>query len=117
MSNELPIYNFEPDNEKWLNDFNNTIQHQMNSPYFKKRCNETGFNKNISSFEDLKTVPYIADWEFKLTNKEHNYLLSTPKEKVHLYTISSSTTGNPSFVPRTQSDLKIFQKNFGNKAG
>jgi len=114
MTDKLPKYDFKPENKKWLEDFNKTIDHQMKSTYYKKRCDETDYKGNIESFNDLNRVPYIADWEFKLTNKDHNHLLTIPSEKIHLYTISSSTTGNPSFVPRTRTDVEIFQRNFGN---
>jgi hypothetical protein len=114
MLHKKIIYDPEPTDEKWIEDFNAAIQQCMNSPYYKKRCEESGFSGKISSFAELKTVPYISDWEFKLTNKEHEQLLCVPKEDIHVYTISSSTTGNPSFVPRTKDDVEIFQKNFGN---
>jgi hypothetical protein len=114
MANKRIIYNPEPNDEKWMEDFNAAIQHCMNSSYYKKRCDESGFAGKVSSFADLKTTPYLSDWEFKLTNKEHEQLLCVPKEDIHVYTISSSTTGNPSFVPRTKSDVGIFQRNFGN---
>jgi len=101
-----------PTDEEWLTDFEVAIKHSINSALYKKRCEETGFDGTLTSYDDLSKVPYLADWEFKLSNKHHPNLISVSKQDIAMYTLSSSTSGDPSFVPRTRNDVEICQQNY-----
>jgi len=62
--------------------------------------------------ENLDEVPYINWNYFKESNKKYHELLRIPLEKLAYWTLSSSTTGDPSIVGRGKQDIEVFKKNY-----
>jgi hypothetical protein len=63
------------------------------------------------SNKSLETIPYIPTETYKKSGNRTLQLLKVPEEKIALYSCSSSTTGDPSIVPRTLDDFDQIQYN------
>ncbi|MFW9825001.1 MAG: hypothetical protein ACFFE4_18820, partial [Candidatus Thorarchaeota archaeon] len=73
------------------------------------------------SIEDLPSIPFLPTETYKMSGNRTLDLLKVPLDKVALFSCSSSTTGDPSIVPRTLEDfdqiqynsIKVFTEFFG----
>ncbi len=73
------------------------------------------------NMDDLDAIPYIPSNIYKKSGMMSIKLLKVPLEKIALFSCSSSTSGNPSIVPRTTEDfdqiqynsIKVFTEFFG----
>lgn len=81
-----------------------TVEHCMNSPFYKKRFEEIGMTPlDIQSLDDLQRIPFTTKQDLR-----DNYpfgLASVPLEKTVRLHSSSGTTGNPTVILHTQKDL------------
>lgn len=81
-----------------------TVEHCMNSPFYKKRFEEINLSpKDIQSLEDLQRIPFTTKQDLR-----DNYpfgLAAVPLEKTVRLHSSSGTTGNPTVILHTQKDL------------
>lgn len=81
-----------------------TVEHCMNSPFYKKRFEEIGMTpQDIQSLDDLQRIPFTTKQDLR-----DNYpfgLASVPLEKTVRLHSSSGTTGNPTVILHTQKDL------------
>lgn len=81
-----------------------TVEHCMNSPFYKKRFDELGLTpQDIRSLDDLQRIPFTTKQDLR-----DNYpfgLASVPLEKAVRLHSSSGTTGNPTVILHTQRDL------------
>ena len=84
-----------------------------NCKYYKdKVCKD--FNYTIPdelAVDDLEKVPYLPSELYKKSNNRTLELLKAPLDKIALFSCSSSTTGDPSLVPRTIEDFDQLQYN------
>ena len=72
---------------------------------------EYEFDQKIND-TNLDEIPYI-NWNFfKESNNRFHELLRIPYKNLSYWTLSSSTTGDPSVVGRGPTDIKIFQQNY-----
>ena len=100
--------------EKFCKDILNQINLSYdNCNYYKdKICNKFDFTiPDEISISDLATIPYTPTETFKKSGNRTLNLTKVPHEKIALYSCSSSTTGDPSIVPRTLEDLDQIQYN------
>ncbi len=63
------------------------------------------------TIEDLETIPYIPTDLYKKSENLILQFLKVPLDKIALFSCSSSTTGDPSIVPRTVEDFDQIQYN------
>ena len=81
-----------------------TVQHCMNSPFYKKRFEENNLSPDdIQTLEDLRKIPFTTKQDLR-----DNYpfgLAAVPLEKVVRLHSSSGTTGTPTVILHTQKDL------------
>ena len=63
------------------------------------------------SINDLATIPYIPTETYKKSGNRSLSLTKVPLENIALFSCSSSTTGDPSIVPRTLEDFDQIQYN------
>ena len=81
-----------------------TVQHCMNSPFYKKKFEEAGITPDdIQSLEDVKKLPFTTKQDLR-----DNYpfgLASVPLRKCIRLHSSSGTTGNPTVILHTQKDI------------
>ena len=83
------------------------LSHQKCDFYRNKICEEK-FNYEIPdelTIIDLETIPYIPTNIFKKSDNRTLALLKVPLEQIVLFSCSSSTTQDPSIIPRTIDDL------------
>ncbi len=84
-----------------------------NCDYYKQKiCKK--FNYTIPdslTIDDLVDIPYIPSELYKRSINQTLNLLKVPIENIVLFSCSSSTTGNPSIVPRTVEDFDQIQYN------
>ncbi|MFX1256955.1 MAG: hypothetical protein ACFFAN_03785 [Promethearchaeota archaeon] len=80
--------------------------------YREKLCKSFDFTvPEELSMKDLETVPYLPTDTYKKSRGRTLYLLKAPLRKIALFSCSSSTTGDPSIVPRTVEDFDALQYN------
>ncbi|TFF95708.1 MAG: hypothetical protein EU547_07230 [Promethearchaeota archaeon] len=80
--------------------------------YRQKICKD--FNYSVPedlSMEDLSNIPYIPSEIYKKSGKQTLELLKVPLDDIAMFSCSSSTSGNPSIVPRTLEDFDQIQYN------
>ena len=81
-----------------------TVQHCMNSPFYKKRFAENGLKpEDIKSLDDLKRIPFTTKQDLRDTYPFG--IASVPlKDCIRLHS-SSGTTGNPIVILHTKKDI------------
>lgn len=81
-----------------------TIEHCMQSPFYKKRFEEIGLKpSDIKTLDDLRKIPFTTKQDLRDTYPFE--IASTPlRDCVRLHS-SSGTTGNPTVILHTQNDL------------
>ncbi|MFX0143595.1 MAG: hypothetical protein ACFE9C_05905, partial [Candidatus Hodarchaeota archaeon] len=84
-----------------------------NCTYYKEKiCKKFNFKiPDELSINNLKIVPYIPSDIYKKSGNRTLNLLKVPVDNIALFSCSSSTTGDPSIVPRTLEDFDQLQYN------
>ncbi len=81
-----------------------TVNHCMNSPFYKKRFEEINLKpEDIKSLDDLRKIPFTTKQDLRDTYPFG--IASVPLEKATRLHSSSGTTGNPTVILHTQKDL------------
>ena len=112
-----------PDDEFCKELLKQTILSYNNCKYYKdKICNKFDFTiPDEISIDNLETIPYVPTDIYKKSGNRTLSLSKVPLENIALFSCSSSTTGDPSIVPRTLEDydqlqynsIKVFTEFFG----
>ncbi|MHA1479266.1 MAG: LuxE/PaaK family acyltransferase [Promethearchaeota archaeon] len=94
-----------------------------NCKYYKDNlCSKFDFTiPDEITIDNLENIPYIPTGTYKKSGNRTLNLLKLPLENIALFSCSSSTTGDPSIVPRTLEDfdqlqynsIKVFTEFFG----
>ncbi|MFX0105309.1 MAG: hypothetical protein ACFE75_07455 [Candidatus Hodarchaeota archaeon] len=84
-----------------------------NCEYYQKNlCKKFNFIiPEELTIEDLDTIPYVPTETYKQSGNRTLKLLKAPLDDIVLFSCSSSTTGDPSIVPRTIEDFDQLQYN------
>lgn len=100
------------------NDFCKEILNQItlsynNCKYYKENlCKKFDYTiPDEISIDELAKIPYIPTDTYKKSGNRTLDLSKVPLENIALYSCSSSTTGDPSIVPRTLKDFDQIQYN------
>jgi len=81
-----------------------TVQHCMNSPFYKKRFDEIGLKPDdIQTLDDLRRIPLTTKQDLRDTYPFG--MASVPLDQCVRLHSSSGTTGNPTVILHTQHDL------------
>lgn len=81
-----------------------TVQHCMNSPFYKQRFEENNLKpEDIRSLEDLQKIPFTTKQDLRSTYPFG--MAAVPLEETVRLHSSSGTTGNPTVILHTQKDL------------
>jgi hypothetical protein len=90
----------------------NLIGQYKTCPAYKYLCDSQGFDPSVhlNTPEDLQEAPFIATTLFKKSAQMYTSLLRVPPEAVDKWTVSSSTSGDPSIVGRQVCDILQLQK-------
>ncbi len=81
-----------------------TVNHCMNSPFYKKRFDDINLKpEDIRTLDDLKKIPFTTKQDLRDTYPFG--IASVPLEKCVRLHSSSGTTGNPTVILHTQKDL------------
>ena len=97
-----------------LNDLRDEVKATSNDcKLYKQICEkrEYDFDQFIKE-SNLDEVPYVNWNYFKESNKRFRDLLRIPYNKLSYWTISSSTSGDPSLVGRHAKDIEVFKNNY-----
>jgi len=78
-----------------------------NCKYYKDNlCSKFDFTiPDEITIDNLENIPYIPTGTYKKSGNRTLNLLKVPLENIALFSCSSSTTGDPSIVPRTLEDF------------
>ncbi|MHA1267729.1 MAG: LuxE/PaaK family acyltransferase [Candidatus Helarchaeota archaeon] len=92
------------------------LQHEVREtaedcPFYKDLCLDYDFDTTINE-NNIDEVPYVNWQYFKASNKVFDRLLRIPFKDLDHWTISSSTSGDPSIVGRGTIDVNQFQENY-----
>ncbi|MFX1313997.1 MAG: hypothetical protein ACFFHD_15505 [Promethearchaeota archaeon] len=100
--------------ETILNDLRDEVEATSNDcKLYKQICEEQEYDFDQTIREtNIDEVPYINWNYFKASNKRFHELLRIPYNKLSYWTISSSTSGDPSIVGRQANDIEIFKNNY-----
>ncbi|NVM55059.1 MAG: hypothetical protein HWN66_15240 [Candidatus Helarchaeota archaeon] len=81
--------------------------------FYNNLCKEKDFNFDTQlDNSNLEEIPYV-NWNiFKASNKIFDQLLRIPFKTLSHWTISSSTSGDPSIVGRGPEDIAVVQENY-----
>jgi len=81
-----------------------TVQHCMNSAFYKKRFEEAGLKpEDIQSLDDIRKIPFTTKQDLRDTYPFG--MASAPLEKCTRLHSSSGTTGNPTVILHTDKDI------------
>ncbi|MCF0198560.1 MAG: phenylacetate--CoA ligase [Bacteroidaceae bacterium] len=81
-----------------------TVQHCMNSPFYKKRFEEAGLTvDDIKTLDDVRKIPFTTKQDLRDTYPFG--IASVPLEQCTRLHSSSGTTGNPTVILHTAQDL------------
>ena len=82
-----------------------TVNHCMNSPFYKQRFEECGLKpEDIKSLDDIRKIPFTTKQDLR-DNYPFGICCVPMKDCVRLHS-SSGTTGNPTVVLHSQKDLE-----------
>ncbi|MFX1378864.1 MAG: hypothetical protein ACFFA4_07185 [Promethearchaeota archaeon] len=110
-------FDFEPYNysdDKFCKDLLREINLSYNKcDYYKNKiCKKFDFMiPDDLSTDKLDKIPYVPSDIYKKSGNRTLKLLKVPNDKIALFSCSSSTTGDPSIVPRTLEDFDQLQYN------
>ncbi len=110
-------FDFEPryyPNEKFCKDLLEQIKLSYNfCKYYRENlCKNFDFViPDELNINDLESIPYMPTDLYKKTEGLTLQFLKVPLDKIVLFSCSSSTTGDPSIVPRTIEDFDQLQYN------
>jgi len=110
-------FDFKPrdyPNEKFCRDLLEQIKLSYNNcKYYQENlCKKFNFTiPEELTIEDLEIIPYIPTETYKKSGNRTLQLLKTSLDSIALFSCSSSTTGDPSIVPRTLEDFEQLQYN------
>ncbi|MHA1377336.1 MAG: LuxE/PaaK family acyltransferase [Candidatus Helarchaeota archaeon] len=81
--------------------------------FYHDLCEKENYDYDQTIKEsNLEEVPYINWAYFKQSNGKFVDLLRIPFDNLSHWTLSSSTSGDPSLVGRGPEDIKVFQNNY-----
>ncbi|ADL53843.1 acyl-protein synthetase [Clostridium cellulovorans] len=85
----------------------NVINQYKQCQAYKLLCDSQGFNPsiNLNTEKDIENIPFIATTLFKKSADIFKHLLRVPVETIEKWTVSSSTSGDPSMVGRRRQEL------------
>lgn len=90
----------------------NIIQQYDQCPAYKLICDNQSFSpqRDLTDDKDIGSVPFIATTLFKKSSNLFTSLLRTSPTDLEKWTISSSTSGDPSIIGRTEEDVLNLKK-------
>lgn len=97
-----------------FNDLRNEVEATSNDcKLYKQICEETKYDLDQTIKEsNLDEIPYVNWNYFKESNGKFPELLRIPYNKLAYWTLSSSTTGDPSLIGRDAEDIEVFKNNY-----
>ena len=82
-----------------------TLEHCMNSPFYKERFAQAGLKpSDIKTLDDIRKIPFTTKQDLRDTYPFG--IASVPLDKCVRLHSSSGTTGNPTVILHTQKDLE-----------
>ncbi|WDC85486.1 hypothetical protein PL321_09485 [Caloramator sp. mosi_1] len=97
----------------FFNDFKRNLEGQYEECIaYKELCKREGFNpfSDLKSEYDLEYVPFIMTTSFKKSYGLFTKLLRVGVDDVYKWTVSSSTSGDPSIVGRSSEDIETLRR-------
>ncbi|QAA35158.1 acyl-protein synthetase [Clostridium manihotivorum] len=98
---------------QFFHDFKeNIILQYLECPAYKFLCDSQGYDprKSLNEESDLEKVPYFTTTLFKKSSNLFSKLLRVAPNQIDMWTVSSSTSGDPSIVGRSLSDIEQLKR-------
>lgn len=79
---------------------------------YREICQREGFSpyRDLNTESDLYNVPFVTTTLYKKSNGIFTKLLRKPINEISKWTVSSSTSGDPSIVGRTDEDINSLRR-------
>ncbi|PAE38026.1 LuxE/PaaK family acyltransferase [Bacillus sp. 7884-1] len=109
------VGNWNLTKEQFLIDLRNTLIDSVNEcEAYRFLCKEQDFdaNRDLQTIDDLTKIPYITSQTFKRSVGLYSKLLRIPVKEIDLWTLSSSTSGDPSLSGRRWKDVGTYQRSY-----
>jgi len=97
----------------FFDDFKTNLQGQYDECLaYKKLCQNEGFNpyRDLNCEDDLYNIPFVLSTSFKKSYGFFTKLLRVDVKDIYKWTISSSTSGDPSIVGRSKEDIDTLRR-------
>ena len=89
------------------------VSHDKCEYYKEHLCKKFKFRiPEELSFDELETIPFLPTTTYKKMANRTLQLLKASLDDIAIFSCSSSTTGDPSIVPRTIEDYNTIQLKF-----
>jgi len=98
------------DQDVFVNDIRVTFaNHYKKNAFFQLACKKEGITPDdIGGLEDLARLPFISTDMFKKSKGHFPKLLLVHVSDIAAWTLSSSTSGDPSIIGRSTQDIKAY---------
>jgi hypothetical protein len=105
------IINSDYENSEFVRLMRKITEESINSnEYYQRMANENKFKvDNLSSIDDLASIPYVSAPLFKESAGLYEKFLKIPliSPEFELWNVSSCTSGDPSLVGRSKDDIEL----------
>ncbi len=100
--------------ENFMSDLKETVKGTARDcKVYGDLCTKQEYDLDRTITDDsLQDIPYINWQHFKMSNQRYHELLRIPLDQILYWTLSSSTTGDPSLVGRMGKDVEVFRENY-----
>jgi hypothetical protein len=97
----------QPFRNDFFESLNKEVQQTIReNKVYAKLCQDQQFSSKTEITPDnLESIPYLTTTDFKLSANTYRKLLRT--ENIHIWTVSSGTSEDPSVVGRTEEDIEL----------
>lgn len=81
---------------------------------YRMICKQKNFDvkKDLKSIDDLVNIPFVTTANYKRKSGKPKDFLCVPENEIHLWSLSSGTSGDPSMVGRDMLNVKRIYKEF-----
>ncbi len=108
------IAGFTLNNQNIYDEFRKVVKATADEcKFYQQLClaKEFDFNQRLTE-ESLDQIPWVNWAYFKQSHQKFPELLRIPIDKLNYWTLSSSTSGDPSVIGRNQADIEVFKQNY-----
>lgn len=108
-----PIGDLSLSKDRFFSDLKSTVLAQFQEcPPYRALCHRQGFDpdRDLRGVGDEVKIPWIVSTSFKRSHQIFPRLLRRSPQAIQTWTVSSGTSGDPSLVGRTQTEVDAYRR-------